>query len=112
MSELRHASDPVRAVSDLTKSEVAGRDSYTPQQICEDRPLRFFVSYAHLDEELKEDLLRRLLIRLKSHRTLRFEPWADKDILVGTNWLDAIQQAMESCDFAVLLLSPEFLSRD
>ena len=112
MPEQQSTSDPVRAVFDLTKSEVAGTEGYTPQQIREERPLRFFVSYAHLDQSLKQDLQSRLLIRLKSHKSLHFDHWSDGDIRVGTNWFEAIQQAMEQCDFAILLVSPEFLSRD
>ncbi len=108
----RSTDDSKRVVSDLTKSETIVSEGYAPQEIREDRALRFFVSYAHLDGKLKEDLLARLLIRLKSHKSLRFEHWSDQDILVGTDWFAAIQRAMEACDFAVLLVSPEFLSRE
>jgi WD40 repeat protein len=105
------ASDPIRAISKLTKSEVGETEGYAPQQIREDRPLQFFVSYAHLDSKLKADLVERLLVRLNNHKSLRFQYWTDKDILVGSNWSQAIEQAMEACDFAILLVSPEFLSR-
>lgn len=56
MAKPPSAPDQIRAVSELTRAEVQdAKESYSPQQIREDRPLRFFVSYAHKDDKLKAD---------------------------------------------------------
>src|SRR5439155_25883192 len=54
-------------VTRLVEAEVEGVER-SPQDVIEDRPLRFFVSYAHEDQKLKVDLLRKLLSYLRASR--------------------------------------------
>jgi uncharacterized protein YjbI with pentapeptide repeats len=74
------------------------------------REVRYFISYAHADAALKDALLQRLKPLLDIARDYRFIPWQDRDILVGSDWHAAIQDAIEACDFGLLLVSPQFLA--
>src|SRR5439155_1626806 len=76
----------------------------------EDRPLRFFVSYAHDDADLKAKLLGKLQMYLRTHSQARFELWTDGAILPGEKWLAEIRTALDVCDFGLLLVSPAFLA--
>jgi WD40 repeat protein len=96
-------------VKRLVEAEVAGVDRF-PQYVKEDRPLRFFVSYAHDDGKLKAALIPKLLTFLRTHPLAQFEFWADGDILPGKKWREEIQRALEKCDFGLLLVSPSFLA--
>ena len=98
-------------VKRLVGAEVAGVER-SPQDVLEDRPIRFFVSYAHADAGLKERLLGKLLTYLPTHPTARFELWTDSDILSGKKWLKEIEDAMKACDFGLLLVSPAFLASE
>jgi WD40 repeat protein len=110
MSDRKSPTDPVDALTRLTEAEVAGVE-WSPQELQEDRPLRFFVSYAHTDQKLKADLIERLQVQLDTHPAFQFELWSDGEILLGVDWCESIQRAMEACDFGLLLVSPNFLSR-
>lgn len=75
------------------------------------KPLvRYFVSYAHKDKDLKEDLMERLADHLKNIKGYLFEPWDDRDLVVGKDWHEEIQAAIARCHFGLLLLSPKFLA--
>src|SRR5579863_9732388 len=95
------------AAKRMTEAEVAGVQR-SPQYAKEDRPIRFFVSYAHEDAKLKSDLLPRLQAFMRAHRAAQFELWTDIEILPGTKWREEIQKAMEACDFGLLLVSQWF----
>ena len=71
--------------------------------------LRYFVSYARADAELTEDLLNRLQLRLRLSKEYEFEPWQDSGILPGEAWATEIAEALDACDFGLLLVSYEFL---
>jgi TIR domain-containing protein len=75
------------------------------------RSVQGLVSYAHEDWPLVERFRRLLDKRLEIDRQLDFSLWADIDLLIGEPWDDRIQTAMATADFALLLLSPAFLSR-
>jgi len=76
------------------------------------RLIKIFVSYAHEDKALKEELLRRLAVRLKLSADYRFEIWDDREIHPGELWHEGIQAAIAECDYGLLLVSYEFLTRD
>jgi hypothetical protein len=63
---------PAAAVSDLTKSEI-GPATVTRRSKFARTGLSASSSPMPLRRKLKKDLLRRFLILLKSHKTLRFE---------------------------------------
>ena len=100
----------------LSKSEAAGvrRDAQDAVDLTE-KPagkitIRFFVSYAHADKRLKEDLLKRLRPRLDIAAKYDFQLWQDRDILPGETWRDEIRNAIDDCQFGLLLVSPSFLA--
>ena len=71
--------------------------------------IRYFVSYAHDDQELKDKLLKLLKQRLAIDKDYCFEDWDDRKILPGDPWHETIQQAVAACQFGLLLVSPAFL---
>jgi WD40 repeat protein len=99
----------VEEIKRLVEAEIGDVDRL-PQDVKEDRPLRFFVSYAHTDGDLKTILLGKLQTLLRTHPLARFELWTDGEILPGKEWLAEIRDAMEACDFGLLLVSPSFLA--
>jgi hypothetical protein len=74
--------------------------------------VRYFVSFAHRDRRLKDDLLGRLKDRFGAARRYRFVGWQDKDIELGNDWDKEIQAAIGECDFGLLLVSPAFLGSE
>lgn len=71
--------------------------------------VNYFVSYAHANRELANDLLRKLDDVLKPSRTYAYRQWKDTAIVVGEDWKSQILEAMKSCDLGILLVSPAFL---
>lgn len=71
--------------------------------------LTAFISYAHEDRAMKNDLLKHLkpLERLNLIRT-----WHDGEILPGTDWRAAIKEQLESAPIIVLLVSIDFINSD
>lgn len=72
--------------------------------------LLYFVSYAHADDRLKQDLLKRLEIRLTIAKGYHFQSWDDRRLLAGDAWFEGIIDALARCDFGLLLLSPAFFA--
>jgi hypothetical protein len=68
--------------------------------------VRIFISYAHEDRPLAEQLLRQLSI-LKRQGLI--ETWHDRVIVAGEDWKDQIDERLESADLILLLISPDFL---
>ncbi|MBF0182023.1 MAG: TIR domain-containing protein [Magnetococcales bacterium] len=72
-------------------------------------PLNIFISYAHEDEAFKAELL----VHLKGlTRRKKIAPWHDRLLEVGGNWRAQLQDAMQSCHLALLLVSPDFIASD
>ena len=77
------------------------------------RPAKqLFISYAHHDRRLADDFLERLSHHLKAARGYDYRLWRDTMILPGENWAEEIRQALETCDFGLLLTSPAFFASD
>jgi len=70
---------------------------------------RIFVSYAHEDEELKDELDKHLKV-LK--RSAKVEVWSDRDISSGQEWNDAIVSELQQADIILLLVSVDFNASD
>jgi formylglycine-generating enzyme required for sulfatase activity len=68
-----------------------------------------FISYSHQDEVWKDRILGHLNVLVKEDKLV---VWEDRQIQPGQIWLSAIEQAMDSCRVAVLLISKDFLSSD
>lgn len=68
--------------------------------------LKLFISYSHKDEEFKDELLT-MLAGLQQQRVI--DVWQDRRIEGGDEWSQAIQNAMDECDLAILLVSSHFI---
>lgn len=67
--------------------------------------LKIFLSYAHEDEAMKEQLDRNL-IGLK--RSEKVDVWQDRQLLAGTEWDSSIEHEMATADIILLLISVDF----
>ncbi|SMF34646.1 WD40 repeat [Azospirillum oryzae] len=102
----------VAAVTQLDRQEV--RDHrHEPQdgiEVRDGKPvIRYFVSYAHDDEALAFELLKRLEQRLALAPAHVFERWDDRKLEPGQRWREEISKAVERCPVGLLLTSPAFL---
>ena len=71
--------------------------------------LNVFVSYSHIDEEAKDQLLKHLQ---PLRRSRLIETWTDRQIKGGENWDDKIGQALEEADIILLIISIDFINSD
>ena len=70
-------------------------------------PVSVFTSYAHKDEELREELdIHLAMIK----RQPAVDVWNDREIIPGDEWDDSIKKELESADIILLLVSPRFLA--
>lgn len=77
------------------------------------RPAKqLFVSYARKDQSLADDFLGRLSHHLEAAKDYDYRVWQDKMMLPGEYWADEIRQALDACDFGLLLTSPAFFASD
>jgi predicted GTPase len=67
--------------------------------------LNVFISYAHEDEAMKNDLDKHLIMLKRSDK---IEVWTDKAVLAGDEWDVNIQEAMQKADIILLLVSVDF----
>jgi hypothetical protein len=70
-------------------------------------PLKIFISYSHEDEAFKDELVKMLDV-LQRHGIV--DAWDDRRIEEGDEWNTSIQDAMNDCDLALLLVSPDYLA--
>jgi predicted nucleotide-binding protein len=63
---------------------------------------KVFVSYAHQDRDLAEELIRRL-------RLLPVQVWSDDQLKAGENWQDVLRSWLRDSQYFVLLLTPKTL---
>lgn len=68
---------------------------------------KIFISYSHKDEAWKDRLVTQLGV-LQMQDLL--EVWDDRRIGGGDDWLPAIENALNSCNVAILLISANFLT--
>jgi hypothetical protein len=69
--------------------------------------LKVFISYSHKDEEFKDELVT-MLAGLQRQGLI--DAWQDRRIEEGDEWYEAIQDAMNTCDLAILLVSQYFIA--
>ena len=70
-------------------------------------PLKIFISYSHKDEVFKDELVR-ILTGLQRRGVVN--TWHDHHIEPGEEWNKAIHDAINECDLAILLVSPDYLA--
>lgn len=71
------------------------------------KPPKVFISYARADEPHKDKLLR-MLGGLKRRGVI--DTWDDRLIEPGEEWYPAIQEAINTCHLALLLVSDDFIN--
>lgn len=72
----------------------------------DNRPKRVFISYSHKDEAWKERLHTQLkVLELENLLTV----WQDRQISAGDDWYPAIEEAINSSQVAILLISADLL---
>jgi TIR domain. len=71
--------------------------------------IRFFVSYAHDDEEYASAFLDEFKEMTAPSERYEYLFWQDTEILPGENWREEIREALDNCDVGLLLISPAFL---
>lgn len=72
--------------------------------------LKGFVSYAHKDDPYSELLINGLKNHLRESKIIDPNLWYDRLIDIGEEWNKTIQEQIKKCDFAILLLSINFLN--
>lgn len=68
-----------------------------------------FVSYAHEDEELKQELDKHLKILRRSSKV---EVWNDRELIAGQDWDEAIMSELGKANIILLLVSIDFNASD
>lgn len=73
--------------------------------------IKYFISYAHDDEsKLLDQFVSLLKNNFDCSRNFTYEGWIDRDILPGEKWRQEIDDALNECDFGLLLISLPFLN--
>ena len=72
-------------------------------------PLTLFYSYAHADEDLRDELQKHLAL-LKRDGVI--DGWHDREIEAGTDWDGEISKHLEAADVVLFLVSADFLASD
>ncbi len=65
-----------------------------------------FISYSQQDEDWKNRVAKQIGVLARAG----LDSWDDRRIAAGDDWHPKIQQAIERCDVAVLLISADFLT--
>ncbi len=73
------------------------------------KKITVFVSYARANRGLATRFLKKFREQASPSKQYHYSFWRDHDILVGDQWHEAIQKAVEKCDLGLLLVSPAFL---
>jgi len=72
--------------------------------------IQFFVSYAHRNSNLTQNFIERLSDVLAPSKRFEYALWKDTKLVLGEDWKIQIAEAIENCDFGLLLISPAFLA--
>ncbi len=75
----------------------------------ENQAIEVFFSYAHEDEELRDELAKHLKL-LERQKVIA--AWHDREIGAGTEWKHSIEQRLNSAQVILLLISADFLASD
>jgi len=74
----------------------------------QDAPVRVFISYAHVDEDFKKELL--LTLSPMISQTKEIEIWEDRQIVAGDDWSSDIKEQLTKADLMICLVSKNFLA--
>lgn len=70
-----------------------------------------FLSWAHADQPAVERLMTKLRPELASLKDMTVTVWADSEVHIGDEWRREILGRLEECDYALALVSPQYLTR-
>ena len=71
------------------------------------KPFKIFISYSHLDENYKDQLL----VHLSSlKRRGIINEWHDRKLIPGQDWDGTIKQELLDSDIILLLISADFIA--
>lgn len=109
---------------DAWKLTSAGQQAYNLAVVMNDKDLaeeidaifspgggKIFISYSHRDQDWLERFRKQLAPYLQD-ASARLAIWDDTKIDAGDIWLGQIQQELEHCRVAILLVSDEFLNSE
>ena len=74
--------------------------------------LKGFISYAHADEVYFKLIKEGLRKHGKHSKIIDADLWTDEKILPGALWHESIQEQVKGCDFAIFLVSSNFLASE
>jgi hypothetical protein len=80
-----------------------------PKYGSKNQAIEVFFSYAHEDEELRDELAKHLKL-LERQKVIA--AWYDREIGAGTEWEQSIEQRLDSARVILLLISADFLASD
>ena len=75
----------------------------------ENQAIEVFFSYAHEDEDLRNELAKHLKL-LERQKVIK--SWYDRDISAGNEWKSEIEKQLNSAQIILLLISSDFLASD
>jgi hypothetical protein len=90
----------------LTDEEAVRDDEAATSTVI---PAELFIAYAHVDEPLKDELVKHLSAMQRSGL---IRAWNDRRILPGANWNTEISDALNRCQIVLLLVSADFIHSD
>ena len=96
---------PLRGALHQQWEETLGK--LPPREKVRTNPPKMFISYAHEDEFFKDELV--VMLASMERRGI-IDAWQDRRIEAGDEWYQGIQEAMNDCDLALLLVSSAFLA--
>ena len=101
------------AIAPATRDRIEAQPGGASTKAVKDKPKPIFISYAHSDND-NRDKSKRWLDRLLEHlEPLQLQDeaviWSDRQIEMGQNWHETIQEQLRQAKAIVLLVSPSFL---
>lgn len=91
-----------------TPSVVVTKQMEETAVVQKDAPVRIFISYAHVDEDFKKELL--LTLSPMINQTKEIEIWEDRQIVAGDDWSTDIKAQLVKADLMICLVSKNFLA--
>jgi hypothetical protein len=70
---------------------------------------RIFISYAHEDDDLKQELDKHLKVLKRSSKV---DVWSDRQLVAGEEWDDSIMSELRQANIILLLISVDFNASD
>jgi hypothetical protein len=74
--------------------------------------IKGFISYSHQDKKFFQMIEKGLKSHSANSNFFKWNLWDDREICIGTDWHKSIQEQINECDFAILLISSDFLSSE